>query len=58
MNPRKGSFVIGSDADLTVLNLNLEKTVKADDLESFSDYSLYEGRILKVWPVMTSSEVK
>jgi dihydropyrimidinase len=51
--PQKGSFFIGSDADLTVVDLDMEKTVTAPDLGSFSDYSLYEGWNLKGWPVLT-----
>jgi dihydropyrimidinase len=51
--PQKGSFLIGSDADLTVVDLGMERVVTASDLGSFSDYSLYEGWNLKGWPVLT-----
>ena len=53
MYPRKGSFLVGSDADLTVVDLDMKKTVKAPELGSFSDYSLYDGWELKGWPVLT-----
>ena len=51
--PQKGTIEIGSDADLTVIDLNLEKEVKWSDLCSLSDYTIYEGRKLKGWPIYT-----
>ncbi|MFX0202224.1 MAG: dihydroorotase family protein [Candidatus Hodarchaeota archaeon] len=53
LHPRKGTIEIGSDADLTVVDLDLEKEVKWKDLYSHSDYTLYEGWRLKGWPVLT-----
>ena len=53
MYPRKGSIQVGSDADFTIVDLNLRKKVKATDLGSFSDYSLYDGWTLSGWPVLT-----
>jgi len=53
MYPRKGSLQVGSDADLTIVDLNLKKKVKATELGSFSDYSLYDGWVLTGWPVLT-----
>ncbi len=53
MYPRKGSLQIGTDADLTVVDLDLKKKVRATDLGSFSDYSLYDGWDLTGWPVLT-----
>ncbi len=51
--PAKGQIAIGSDADFTVVDLNLERVVKPEELGSYSDYSLYEGMTLKGWPVRT-----
>jgi dihydropyrimidinase len=51
--PRKGTIAVGSDADLVVVDLEKERTVKAEELYSFADFSLYEGRTLKGWPVVT-----
>ena len=51
--PRKGSFEVGADADINVIDLELEKTVKAADTVSRSDFSIYEGRTIKGWPVVT-----
>ncbi len=49
----KGSLSIGSDGDLTLVDLNRVREVKPDELGSFSDYSLYEGWTFKGWPVRT-----
>lgn len=51
--PRKGTMAPGSDADLLIVDLNKKKTVKAEDMHSISDYSLYEGWEITGWPVMT-----
>jgi dihydropyrimidinase len=51
--PHKGSLAIGSDADITLVDLNLSRVVNPAELGSYSDYSLYEGQNLKGWPVQT-----
>jgi dihydropyrimidinase len=51
--PAKGSLAIGADADITLVDLNLSRTVNPDELGSYSDYSLYEGQALTGWPVQT-----
>ncbi len=51
--PGKGAIAVGNDADLLVVDPDLEKTVRPDELESNSDYSPYEGMTLKGWPVRT-----
>jgi dihydropyrimidinase len=51
--PHKGSLDIGSDADITLVDLNLSRVVNPAKLGSYSDYSLYEGQNLKGWPVQT-----
>jgi len=53
MYPKKGTIQPGSDADLTIVDLNLEKKVTPELLQSYSDYTIYDGRRLKGWPVMT-----
>jgi dihydropyrimidinase len=53
MYPKKGTIQIGSDADLVVVDMNLEKTVTPDLLQHYSDYNIYEGMNLKGWPVVT-----
>jgi len=49
--PQKGTIAVGSDADLVVLDLNKEKKVNPKEHYSFSDFSLFQGRTLKGWPV-------
>lgn len=53
--PQKGIIQVGADADLVVVDLDTEKTVSADTLGSSSDFSIYDGRQLKGWPIMTLS---
>ena len=51
--PQKGSLLPGSDADIVVIDLNKEQIVQASLQASRSDFSIFEGRKLKGWPVMT-----
>jgi dihydropyrimidinase len=51
--PRKGTIQVGSDADLTLVDLDLEKKVTVDLFETWSDYTLYTGVNLRGWPVVT-----
>jgi dihydropyrimidinase len=53
MYPKKGTIQVGSDADLTIVDLELKKKVSPDMLQSFSDYTIYDGWNLQGWPVMT-----
>jgi dihydropyrimidinase len=53
MYPKKGTIQPGSDADLTIVDLDLEKTITPDLLQSYSDYTIYDGWKLRGWPVMT-----
>ncbi len=53
MHPRKGSLQPGSDADVAVVDLKLEKRVDSSALGGFSDYAVYDGWLLKGWPVKT-----
>ncbi len=49
----KGAIRVGLDADLTIADLGQERIVKAEELGSFSDYSLYDGWKFKGWPRLT-----
>ncbi len=53
LSANKGDIKVGMDADLTVIDLEKEKEVRAQDFASFADYSLYEGWTLRGWPVLT-----
>jgi len=51
--PKKGSFMIGSDADFTIINLEEERQVKPHLLHSAQDFTPFEGMRLKGWPEYT-----
>jgi dihydropyrimidinase len=51
--PRKGTIDKGSDADLSIIDLNLEQKVTPDLLQSYSDYTIYDGQKMRGWPVLT-----
>lgn len=53
LGPAKGQIAVGSDADLTLVDLQRERVVDASEFSSYSDYSLYDGWKLKGWPVQT-----
>jgi len=51
--PRKGTIAPGSDADLVVVDLDREKKVEPAALRGMSDFSPFEGKLLRGWPVAT-----
>jgi dihydropyrimidinase len=51
--PRKGALAVGSDADVVVFDPTLGRRVNAAMLKSNADYSVYEGREVTGWPVVT-----
>ncbi len=51
--PQKGSIQKGSDADLVIVDLDLKKKVTPDLLQSYSDYTIYDGWELCGWPITT-----
>ena len=53
MNSQKGAIEAGSDADITMIDLKMEKKVSNELFGGFSDYIVYEGWNLKGWPVKT-----
>jgi len=52
--PRKGAIAVGSDADLTIIDLKQEKRVRSDLLHYKCGWTPYEGAIFRGWPTMTT----
>jgi dihydropyrimidinase len=53
--PRKGVIAVGSDADLAIWDPEREVVITNDILHHNTDYTPYEGRRVKGWPVVTIS---
>lgn len=51
--PRKGCIAIGADADLTVIDMNAEKPIRAGELLSAQDHTPFEGVMTKGWSTHT-----
>lgn len=51
--PRKGAIQVGSDADLTICDLNIQKTITSDGLYTKCGWTSYEGETYKGFPVAT-----
>ena len=49
--PRKGTIAVGSDADIAIWDPEKEVTITADALHDNMDYTPYEGRVAKGWPI-------
>lgn len=53
LHPRKGIIAEGSDADIVIWDPEQRGVVRGADDLSNADYSVYEGRQVTGWPVMT-----
>ena len=53
MYPQKGSLERGADADIAMLDLKREKRVTPELFGGYSDYTVYDGMVLRGWPVRT-----
>jgi dihydropyrimidinase len=51
--PRKGVIRAGSDADVVIWDPARTAAVRGSEDLSNADYSVYEGRAVTGWPVMT-----
>jgi dihydropyrimidinase len=50
--PEKGRIAVGADADLVVVDVEKECLVSPNALHSSSDYSLFQGMVLRGWPIV------
>ncbi len=53
--PRKGSIMIGADADIALWDPNRQVTIENTKLHHAVDYTPYEGEKVTGWPVLTLS---
>ena len=51
--PKKGAILPGADADLIVVDLKRRATITKELLHTVTPWSVYEGRDVTGWPVMT-----
>jgi dihydroorotase-like cyclic amidohydrolase len=51
--PRKGTICVGGDADLTIVDTALTRTVDPSELGSYADFTPLQGKELTGWPVAT-----
>lgn len=51
--PKKGTIQVGSDGDIVIIDPNIEKVLKVEDLHSNVDYTAYEGIKIKGYPIYT-----
>ncbi|MCK5332919.1 MAG: amidohydrolase family protein, partial [Candidatus Aenigmarchaeota archaeon] len=49
----KGLIHAGYDADLIIVDMNLEKKVKREEQHTKCGWSPYEGMVLRGWPIIT-----
>lgn len=53
--PQKGSISVGADADIAIWDPDCEVSISQSMLHDAMDYTPYEGRTVRGWPVMTFS---
>jgi dihydropyrimidinase len=51
--PRKGTIAVGGDADLAIWDPDKSVTITQSMLHDAMDYTPYEGKQIKGWPVIT-----
>src|SRR5437867_4112504 len=51
--PRKGAIVVGSDADLAVVDPNREQVITPEVLGSAQDFTPFQGMRVRGWPTHT-----
>jgi dihydroorotase-like cyclic amidohydrolase len=50
---RKGTIAVGADADLAIVDMNLEQVVTTELCQSAQDHCPFEGETVKGWPTST-----
>jgi dihydropyrimidinase len=53
IHPRKGAIQVGADADFALVDLEQERVVTPEYMQSGADWGLYDGWNLKGWPTHT-----
>jgi dihydropyrimidinase len=53
LRPRKGTIAVGSDADLAIWDPDREVTIRQSMIHDAMDYTPYEGKTIKGWPITT-----
>lgn len=51
--PQKGVIRVGSDADFTIVDMEIEREFKQSDIKAKCQWSPYVGKVFSGWPVMT-----
>jgi dihydroorotase-like cyclic amidohydrolase len=51
--PRKGSLQVGTDADFTIVDMELTREFTESMVESKSGWTLFDGETFAGWPVRT-----
>jgi dihydropyrimidinase len=51
--PRKGTIAVGADADLAIWDPDKAVTITQSMMHDAMDYTPYEGKQIKGWPVIT-----
>jgi dihydropyrimidinase len=53
LHPRKGTVAVGGDADLAIWDADKEVTISQAMIHDAMDYTPYEGKKIKGWPITT-----
>lgn len=49
----KGAVAVGYDADLTIVDLDAERTIRDDWIASPAGWTPFDGKTVRGWPIMT-----